>query len=153
MFDNEFTAGIRGIKIKSQEREGVYVRTCTLSLEREFDDTIAAGLGAEAKKALSCLKSGGMRKCELPLDAVNAAGTLVAATGETVEIGVLAGVKATCSVDPEGEFPPSVVLDFEFSHTREAWAFFGDHCGGRCSVTLIKRQGSLISFAGKGASA
>src|SRR5687767_2490704 len=144
MFDNQFSAGIRGIKIKSQEKDGVYVRTCTLSLEREFDDLVAGGLGAEAKKALSCLKSGGMLKCVLPMDAVNAAGTLMSVSGEVVEIGVLRGVKATGTVDPEGDFPPTVVLEFEFMFSKEAWIFLGEQCGAAATVTLIKRQGNLI---------
>ena len=145
MFDIQLFAGIRAIKVKMKEKNGVVARKCAVVLEREFDEAIAAGLGGDAKRALHSLEGGGMSSCVLPIDAVDVEGKFKA-DADAISVGSMFGVKATAKrneSDDDIDLPPSISLEFEFAWNEQAWAFFGRHCGGTATLLLKPRQGSL----------
>lgn len=144
MIDVTFQGGITAIKLKVSEKKGAVTRRCTIVIDREFDDAIAAGLGNEARNALESMRARGMSSCVLPIDGIDAEGLISEIGGESVRIGALKGVKATGTADKEGEFPPSLSLEFEFQFNAEAWAFFGKHCGGYATIDLRQRQLELV---------
>jgi hypothetical protein len=143
MFDLQLVASVKSIKVKvKKSKSNVYVRTCTAVFEREFDFEIAAALGGDAREALEALRSGGMKSCVLPMDRVNVQGTLRSSDGDdTVDLAELDGVKATGVADEtEGDFPPSILLEFDFAFNEPAWVFLGKHCGSLAFLTCRRRQ-------------
>lgn len=149
MIDVDFEAGIKAIKLKVKTKDGVAARTCTMVLEREFDDLIAAGLGGDARKALLSLRDHGLESCVLPLDSVDAEGKLVAPDAKSISIGALKGVKATGQAGAKSEEPPSLLLEFEFVWNEQAWVFLGRYCGGVAQVSLKARQLTLAGTGGR----
>lgn len=146
MFDLQLVASVKSIKVKvKKSKSNVYVRTCTAVFEREFDLEIAAALGGDAREALVALRSGGMKSCVLPMDRVNVQGTLRSSDGaDTVDLAELDGVKATGFADEtEGDFPPSILLEFDFAFNEPAWVFLGKHCGSLAVLTCRRRQMDL----------
>lgn len=154
MFDVEFMASIKTIKVKVAEKNGILQRRCVVVLEREFDDMVAAGLGPDARVALEALRDGGMTSCVLPIGGINASGRFVVES-DRVDVGELVGVKATGKASADDEFPPSVALELELPWSESAWIFLGRYCGGYAHLTLTQRQTTLpfVVEGGKGSRA
>lgn len=140
MFDVQFAAGIRDVKLKVKSKDGVETRKVIIAFEREFDDLIAAGMGSGARSALASLRSRDMESCVLPLDAVRATAELTAGLGETITLHGLKGIKATGSGPSDEGFPPSIKLEFEFTFAPRPWAFFGEYSGQSCAIELTRQQ-------------
>lgn len=144
MFDIQLSAAVSKVSVKVKSKDGITVRTCKITLEREFDIVIAAGLGGDAKQSLLALETGGMESCVLPMDAVVADAMLTAGDGDSVRIRHLSGVKAKGSASSEDGFPPSIKLEFEFPFQTDAWVFFGKSCGTTADILLKRAQMELV---------
>lgn len=139
MFETEIEAGLKGIKVKAEADAGIIVRTCTLTLTREFDELIASALQG-AKKVHAAVKAGDVTSCVIPIDAVLCEIQLNA-DGDTLNIGRARGTKATAKAGKsEDDTPPRVDLEFEFMFTLEAWAFLGRHVGAMARLRLNRSQ-------------
>lgn len=139
MFETEIEAGLKGIKVKADADGGIIVRTCTLTLTREFDTIIANAL-AGAKKIHGPMKSGDVTSCVIPIDRVLCEMQLVA-DGDKLTIGRACGTKATAKAgDPDNDTPPRIDLEFEFIFSQEAWAFLGRHVGAMAKLRLNRSQ-------------
>lgn len=140
MFDVKLQFGIKKVSLKTKTKDGVSSRTMRVVFERDFDDVIAAGLGGDARGARAALLGGGMESCVLPIDSIDASGTLSAGFGEVCDIARMTGVVAKGHADPEGEFPPSIAVEFDLPYDRRAWTFFGDYQNTTATVELTRRQ-------------
>lgn len=148
MFETEIVAAIKGIKVKAEAPDGVVTRICTMSLVREFDAVVAAGLGGDARKALAALEGGGMTSCVLPIDSLLCEARLNA-EGDSLAIRRIKGTKATGKAgEPEEDRPPRVELEFQFIFDEQAWAFLGRHVGATATLRLNRVQLELGGLAG-----
>jgi len=142
MFETQVPMALKAVKVKLDPNDGAPIRLCTLTLACEFDLLVAGGLGGDAREALASLKSGGMTRCELPIDALLVEAKLVA-EGKSIVLKNLKGTKATARAGSE-EKPPHIDLEFAFLFEREAWAFFGEHVGALALVTMNRMQMELL---------
>jgi len=149
MFDVKLQFGIKKVTLKTKAKDGVQARTIRLTLEREFDDTIAAGIGGDARGALAALKGGGMDSCVLPIDGIHGSASLLAGAGEVCDVPYLKGVTAKGAVSPDLDFPPSIAVEFDMPYERKAWGFFGDYQNTTAVVELTRGQ---LEIAGAKAS-
>jgi hypothetical protein len=148
MFDIEVSAGIKAIRVKAKEKNGVVARICTMIIDREFDDEIATALGADARQALQSLRGGGLSSCVLPTEALEVNARLVS-DHDQVDIPALKGVQARGDAGAE-DMPPSICLEFEFPFSEPAWVFLGKHCGAVARVTFRSRQLTLVGTQRRG---
>jgi hypothetical protein len=141
MFGTTLECGIKAVKVRVQDVQGREVRRCRVVLVHEFTADIARALGEAAVALRGHLRDNEIEKAVIPIDALAALGAFTAAGGG-VEIGRLAGVKATLlkAKDDEG---PTVQLEFEFAWQEDAWLFLGRHTAAMASVVLTKRQLAL----------
>jgi len=140
MFETEIEAGIKGIRVKAEADAGIIVRTCTLTLTREFDTVIANALQG-AKKVHAAVKAGDVTSCVIPIDAVLCEIQLDT-NGDMLAIGRARGTKATAKAGDE-DSPPRIDLEFEFIFTLDAWAFLGRHVGATATLQLNRSQQML----------
>jgi hypothetical protein len=146
MIEFTTTATVKAVTIKSKVKDGVTTRKLRFTLEKDFDDDIAAAFGPDAVKARKLLASGAMARCELPPDAVTASARLKNVESIAINLPAIAGVKAVGkSPDSlDGETPPSVQLTWECFMTREAAIWFCENVGGRCEFQVTPQQLSLL---------
>lgn len=150
MFETQLALGLKNVKVKAEHEDGITTRTCYITLTGEFEDLVAAGMGADAKKALASLQAGGMTSCVLPIDRLLCEARLVS-DGKSLHIDRLKGTKASAKAGKPEE-PIRIDLEFEFMFNREAWIFLGEHAGAAALVTLNRVQLGLLD-AGKTKSA
>jgi len=146
MIEFTCTATIRDVKLSAKVKDGITTRKIKMTLEREYDDFLAASLGSDAIAARKLLKSGGLEKATIPLDAVRASATLRNFEGTRVAVPLICGVKAEGKApDTIGdEVPPSIKMQFEFVYSREALLFFGESLGMSAEITLVPQQLELL---------
>jgi hypothetical protein len=141
MFDKQIRASIKSARVKVTEEGAHPLRTIRLALEREFDHEIADALGEDAGTALEGLRSGGMTKVVLPIDAISA--SAVVDGQERIRLERIVGVKATASVGKakeDADAPLKVKLEFDFPFQRDVWLMLGEEAGDVVGVTLTRRQ-------------
>lgn len=139
MFDTKLQFAIKKVSLKTKSKGGVSTKTIKLTLEREFDAVIAAGLGGDARAARDALIGGGMESCVMPIDAIDASASLSSGIGEVIDIRRMTGVTAKGSL-ADADFPPSIELAFDLPYAKEPWAFFGEYQDTTAVVTMTRRQ-------------
>jgi hypothetical protein len=146
MIDFTTTATVKAVTIKSKVKDGVTTRKLRFTLEKDFDDDIAAAFGPDAVKARKLLSTGAMARCELPLDAVTASARLKNIESVALSLPAISGVKAVGKMPDslDGETPPSVQMTWECFMTREAAIWFCENVGGRCEFSVTPQQLSLL---------
>lgn len=141
MFDQVIRAAIKSGKVKLTEKGASPVRVIHLALERQLDSEFATLLGGEADTALEGLKSGGMTKVILPIDAISA--SAIFDGKERLLVERMTGVKATASVGKakeDQEAPLKIKLEFDMPFQRDVWLMLGDQVGDTIGMTLTRRQ-------------
>lgn len=141
-FELTITASIAKVTVKTIQKDDIVRRVCSLTLAREFDDTLAAALGGEARKTLDGLRSRGVKDATLPIGAIVANAKLICGT-QHVTIPVMKGVSAKAKISSNEEFPPSIKLEFEFDFFADAWVFLGRHCAAWADVELKEANPQL----------
>ncbi len=141
MFDVQIGAWLKSLRIKVKQKDGVILRKCSVVLEREFDDEIAAGLRGDARQALEGLRDGGMSEVKMKIDRIDAFGRFVV-RDDSVEFE-LRGVQAVGRAADDDGMPPSISLEFEFPFHEAAWTFLGRHAGVFAEITFTQRQQEL----------
>lgn len=143
---------IQSVKLKVVEDDAGIMRMVRVKLVREFDDTIAAALGGDAKKTLALLRDREVEKATIRIDAILCEGVFVANAGTTsearVKIPKLRGLKAVCKAakeDAPEDAEPSIELEWECGFAEDVWVFLGRHCLAWCEITLRSVQGELFS--------
>lgn len=146
MYDVNFLAAIHNVSVKANEKDGVIRRTCKLTLAREFDEVVAAGLGAEAKRVLKAITKGGITEVVLPMDASTSKLTLKCAGLGEVTIPAVKGMRAKAKASADEAMPPSVKLEYEFDFFEPAWIFLGRNISSYADVEIVQLQ-TTLSFA------
>jgi hypothetical protein len=141
--DLQIMANISKLSVTAKQKDDVVRRICRLTLGREFDSTIAAALGEDAKQAREALIHHGIEEVTIPLDGIVASAKLIHGTVE-VTIPVMRGVKAKAKAgNIDDENPPSVRLEFDFDFYEPAWVFCGRYCNAYVEATLTEVQPTL----------
>lgn len=141
----EFTvaAKIESVSLDVKMIEDVEHRKCVIKFARDFDETIAAALGGDAKQILASLQRHGQEKAYISIDRINAKATLVSAKGDRVTIPALHGIQAVGTAGKDDD-PPIIRLEFDYFYDRDAWVFVGENARGIIEVTLKPRQQELL---------
>jgi hypothetical protein len=143
MFGISITTQLESVAVKVKANGPAISRRVIIKLGQEFDFAMAAALGPDAMSALTALKSKGISKCTLPINAIGANGKMRAANGESVKL-VMRGIKCEARMGKETDDPPTCTLEFEMPWHREAWIFFGEHATAWVEVNFKKEQLSLF---------
>lgn len=146
MIEFTSTMTIRGVNLKSKTKDGVTVRRVRLTIEREFDDDLAASLGPDAKRIRKLLSDGAMVKSEIPLDAIEAQMKIKNVESGRLRIDSVKGVRAMAKAPPSvgAEMPPSIALLWDFGFSDEAIVFLANALGQTVSIEISPRQLELI---------
>ena len=72
MFDSPISAQVRTVKGVVEQDGDATRRRISVTLEKTFSDEVADGLGDSARVALRELRSRGLEKAVLPIDAISA---------------------------------------------------------------------------------
>jgi hypothetical protein len=149
----ECEANIKKVDLTAKIKKSQVVRLMRIKLEREFDVVLARAIGADALDILAQLKARSQEKAIIPIDSVVARLELAvqAAAGpksdrdDKVTIPSCVGRKATASAPTENDedLQPTVILEFEFAFSEQAWAWFGRNCGGYANVSIGEAQQKL----------
>lgn len=140
--DLQLTAAISKVSIRTKEKDDIIRRICKVTFGREFDQTLAAALGADARTALKALEVNGLLEAKIPIDGIVAQAKLIAGSAN-VTIPILKGLSARAKAGLEDD-PPSIRLDFEFDFHEPSWVFLGRYCNSYTELTLTTIQPSLL---------
>lgn len=137
---------IRAVALKAKTKDGVTVRRIRMTVEREFDDDMAASLGADATRIRKLLSDGAMAKAEIPLDAIEAEMRIKNVESSSLKIAAVKGVRAVAKAPPSvgGEMPPSIALMWDFAFADDVVVFLANSLGQTVSVDITPRQLELI---------
>jgi hypothetical protein len=141
----EFTVAVKieNVTLDIKTIDDIEHRKVVIKLARDFDDTIAAALGGDAKQILTSLRRHGQEKAYINIDRLNAKAILVAPKGEKVTIPALHGTTAVAVAGKDDE-PPLIRLEVDFFYDHDAWAFMGQHARGTVEITFKQRQQELL---------
>jgi hypothetical protein len=150
----EIGAAIAKVSLRTVQKDDLVRRICKVTFTRDFDDTIAAALGADAKVALAALKSHALAEVVIPLDSIEAKGTIsqdgnATAISSKVEIPHLRGRRAK-GVGTKDDTTPSLALEFEFDFLEAPWVFLGRNHTGWARLSLKTNQLELSLVGGGG---
>jgi hypothetical protein len=143
MFDLQYRARLTKVVPYVKETLAHVERRIEMTLTREFESFVAAGIGKAARDALEALKAEAMISCKLPITAFVMKGTLKGAHGNVVALEAAKGITAVAKKGKEGKDgednePPSIDLTFDLPFTKEIWLFLGEEFGGWADVELRK---------------
>lgn len=139
-------ATIAKITLRVKQKDDVVRRVCSVAFEREFDSTIAAALGEDARQALESLHTHGITEVKIPLDDIQARCLLTSGQGQDaakVEILHMRGLKAVGTVKSGDAAPPMIRLHFEFDFAEAPWVFVGRHCASWVDAQITALQAEL----------
>lgn len=94
MIEFTSTMTIRAVGMRAKTKDGVTSRRIRLTIEREFDDDLAAAIGADAKRVRKLLSDGALAKGEIPMDAIEASMRLKNVESSRLRIDAVKGVRA-----------------------------------------------------------
>lgn len=150
MFEIPFRAKVKRVEVFAMELDDQTFRRIRMTLEREYDNEIASGLGPNAKDALDHVSDGGFSQVVLPIDAVQAEIELKGANAK-ITVKQASGIKATITApkpgkkteDDETADEPSIRMVFVAPFLEDSWTFLGRHALDIVEVTMHKVQFEL----------
>jgi hypothetical protein len=142
---NNFDATIGSLTFKSRNVKGAIRRSCEVTLETDFTAEIAAGIGKDAKRWRSDLKSLAIEQIKIPISAVAVMARFVTPDGDEHRVPQARGVNAI-GVMPESEEDenPRIKIKLGFSLRSEDAAWLPMKLGELVEVVLTKVQLSLV---------
>lgn len=148
MFDVELLASLSKVTLHPHEKDGHVTRLIRVTVAREFDEEIAAGLGKDAKRCLALLRSSSMESCKININAVHVVGKFTAGEGKKADVvGVdrMLGRMATGHAPEDSGDVATIELELECWYSDEVWAWFGRNCLGRIRLTFTRVQLELAA--------
>ena len=141
--DITLAAKIESVTLDVKEIDDVVHRTVAIKFARDFDDTLAAALGGDAKQILASLRRHGQEKAYIAIDRLIVKATLVNPDGEVVDISTMHGKQAICAASTSEQDPPTIRLEFGCYYSDDAWSFLGRNAKGICEVKMSPKQPKL----------
>ena len=139
----KLAAKIESVTLDVKEIDAIVHRTVAIKFARDFDDTIAAALGGDAKQILASLRRHGQEKAYIAIDRMIVKATLVNPDGEVLEIASMHGKQAVCTASTSEQDPPTIRLEFGCYYADDIFAFLGRNAKGVIEISMAPKQGSL----------
>ena len=140
MFGQTFDGKIRAIVPRVRDNGEDIERSCLLSLQFEFTDDTASGLGEVGQDALKHLRSGAQNSARIMIDALNVVGKFETAQNHKLTVKNLKGVNASVKRANKEDANPTLNARFAFSTDGDQLLYFVDHLDETVKVKLDKLQ-------------
>ena len=139
-----FDATISGATFKTKTTKGAIRRTCELTLETDFTAEIAAGIGKEAKRWRTDLKSIALEQAKIPISAVAVLASFSTPDGDDYQVPIARGINAIGVASESDDEDPRIKIKLGFPLRPEDAAWFPMKLGDVIEVKLTKVQLSLV---------
>lgn len=139
-----FDASVRGAIFRARHSKGAVRRSCELTIETYFSAEIVAGLGKEAKRWRTDLKSVAVEQIKIPITALEARAKFVSAEGDQHMVPSVRGVAAIGVACESEEEEPRVRIKLAFPLRGDDAQWFAMRIGDVVAVDLEPIQLSLV---------